>query len=133
LKLFGYLAQENSRIIYIELIRVEPAPPISGPSVRPECVKNIRPQPIAVYDVVLPVCHNLHVLFGKLFDQFPTSIVAAIVKHVDVITPPQSRDKIFLQNIHLVLNKAQSVNFHIAIPACRHIPRAVAIPEIAYP
>ena len=54
-KLIGNLGEENPWFIYIELIRVQPAPPISRAGVRPKCVENIGPQAVAEYDVILLV------------------------------------------------------------------------------
>src|SRR5271155_1381651 len=66
-------------------------------------------------------------LFGKLLDQFPSSVVATVIKHIDVITPVQCRYESLLQNIRLVFNKAHCVNSHIVVPAGSHIRRTGAI------
>jgi hypothetical protein len=60
LESIGYLGKKNSWIIYVELISVQPAPPISGAGVRPKCVENIGPQTLAESDIILLVHHNLH-------------------------------------------------------------------------
>jgi hypothetical protein len=66
-------------------------------------------------------------LFGKLLNQFPSSVIATVIKHIDVITPMQCRYESLLQNIRLVFNKAQRVNFHVAVSAGSHIRRSGAI------
>jgi len=83
----GYLSEKKPWVIYIELISVQLAPLISGARIQPKCVKNIGPQAIAVSGIILLVRHNLRMLFGKLSYQFPSSIVATVIKHIDVITP----------------------------------------------
>jgi hypothetical protein len=54
-------------------------------------------------------------LCGKFLDQFPTSIGAAVIENIDMITPTQCRKQSFLQNIRLVLDHAQSMDFHITV------------------
>jgi hypothetical protein len=48
LEIAGYFGEKNSRVIYIEFIGVQRAPPILGASVRLKCAENIGPQTIRI-------------------------------------------------------------------------------------
>jgi hypothetical protein len=110
--------QKSARLVDVEFIGIQPAPPIAGRGLVAKLAKNLPAQGIVERAAVAERRDDLGMRAGDFIDRVPRGVGAPIVEDVNAVAPAQAFLKEVAQNVVFILNEANAVDAHAEEKCC---------------
>lgn len=104
------LPEKDARIVNVEFVGIQNAPPVSPRSDMRELAKDKASDVVPKRSKILSDGHNDRIGPRHSFDYFPRSVVAAVIKHEDPVGPIRTGIQCLRNDIGFVLDHADCVD-----------------------
>src|SRR5690606_26473739 len=117
--LFRYQREEGPRIVDVELVRIQDAPPVAGLRLMAIVAEDLAAQALRERRGVLLERDDAPALCGEALDGLPGPVLTAVVEDVDRIAPGHGGAQRLLDDVGFVLHEHQAMDAHASSSAVR--------------